>query len=60
MLPKLKNKFVGRKPQEDEDEVQVAQWVMNRKKVMLDSQRPNTRCGMVSRHTFEIIGLLSP
>ena len=52
MLPKVKNKFVGRKPQEDEDEVQVAQWVMNRKKVMLDSQRPNTRCGMVSQHTF--------
>ena len=48
----LKCKFVERKPQEDEDEVQVTQWVMNRKKVMLDSQRPNTRHGMVSQHTF--------
>jgi hypothetical protein len=48
----LKRKISQRKPREDEDEVQVIQRVMHRKKATLDSQRPNTRCGTVSQHTF--------
>lgn len=48
----LKRKISQRKPREDEDEVQVGQRVMHRKKATLDSQRPNTRRGTVSQHTF--------
>ena len=48
----LKRKVKEREPKDDEDEIQVLQQVVKRRKVVLSSQRPNTRCGMVSPHTF--------
>jgi hypothetical protein len=48
----LKRKVAERKPRGDEDEIQVAQRIMEKKKERLSLQRPHTRRGTVGQQLF--------
>jgi hypothetical protein len=48
----LKRQVMERNPRGNEDEVQVLQRAMKKKKATLDHQRPNTRRGTVSQIVF--------
>jgi hypothetical protein len=48
----LRCKVAERKLRDDKDEIQVTQWVMNKKKERLSVQRPHTRHGTVGQQLF--------